>query len=894
MVRSKIMKLAKVASGLPGMMNKIDENAPEYYVFSSILTDEEADVAIAAGLRKQRSLKYLADKVKKPLDEVKKIADRLAWLGVLQLTTNPETSEDQYYMAIFAPGILENMVNNDELLAAHPEVGRAFDDYTNRRIATMAPMFPDGHGLMRVVPIESSLKDIKDIEPFERISDYLDKFDTFSVSNCSCRASRRVQEDGCGHLEDEMCVQFGRGAENYIRTGKGRAITREEADEIIKRAEANGLMHCMPNIEEAGDSSAVCNCCSCSCFALRGGMLYGARDAIRSNFVAEVDEEKCVACGRCVETCPANSLRLGQKIPTDLRLEPEKYRKMRDSVWKESDWNVNYRENRQNVVDSGTAPCKAACPAHIAVQGYLQLAAKGEYKKALALIKRENPFPAVCGRICDHRCETHCTRKSVDDAVAIDEVKRFIADSDLSLDTRYVPPMLNQIGKPYEEKIAIIGAGPAGMSCAFFLAEKGYRPTVFEKESRPGGMLMNGIPTFRLEKDVVQAEIDILEEMGVEFRCNVEVGKDITIQQLRDQGYKGFYIAIGAQGGRSIGIPGENAQGVLSGVDFLKKVSLGTHVPLKGKTVIIGGGNVAIDVARTALRDVQDEVNLFCLESRETMPASEDEVLEAEKEGVVVHNAWGPQEILTNNGQVTGIVFKRCLSAFDEDGKFNPRYDENDLTTIACDNVLVAIGQSVIWGKLLQDSKVEINRNGTVQADKLTYQTAEPDIFAGGDVYTGPKFAIDGIAAGKEGAISLHRFVHPGQTLTMGRDRREFLELDREHVIVPEGEFDNTQRQLPGYNTAKEKSFGDARVTFTEEQVKKEASRCLKCGAVKVDQYLCVGCGLCTTRCDFDAIHMVRKYNWKGDSFEKMPIKVAGHVLKKAAKVAAKPFAGDK
>jgi NAD-dependent dihydropyrimidine dehydrogenase PreA subunit len=576
-LRPKVVKLCKVVGGLTGTVNKIDENAPEYYSLASILTDEECDVAIAAGLRKERTAEYLAAKVGKPVDEVRKIAERLAWIGVFRITNDPKTGKDIFFMQIFAPGIMEMLVNNQQLLAEHPEIGRAFEEYTRVRMANMAPMMPNGYGLMRVVPIESAIKDIPDVRDYDKLSYYLGKYDIFSVSPCSCRASRRTLNDGCGHLEQDMCIQMGKGAEHYIRTGRGRQVSREEVLEILKRAEDNGLMHDMPNIEEAGESSAICNCCACSCFGLRVGLLYGARDVIRSNFVAKVDEEKCVACGQCVENCPGNALKLGQKLCTRTPLAPPPdYRKMRDSMtWGKGDWNVDYREDREDVMATGTAPCKTACPAHIAVQGYLKLAAQGKYQEALALIKKENPFPAVCGRICNHRCETECTRGSVDEAVAIDEVKRFIADHDLHAETRYVPPMVNQIGKPYPQKIAIVGAGPAGLTCAYYLAEKGYHPTVFDRSARPGGMLMNGIPSFRLEKDVVQAEIDILKDMGVEFRCGVEVGKDITIQQLRDEGYKGFYLAIGCQGGRKVGIPGEDAEGVQAGVVFMREVCLG-------------------------------------------------------------------------------------------------------------------------------------------------------------------------------------------------------------------------------------------------------------------------------------------------------------------------------
>lgn len=890
-LRPKIVKLCKVVGGLTGVVNKIDENAPEYYSLASILTDDEADVAIACGLRKERTVEYLAKKVGKPEKEVHEIAEHLAWIGVFRATTDPVDKKDRYYMQIFAPGIMEMLVNNKELLQTHPEVGKAFEEYTRIRMATMSPLMPNGYGLMRVVPVESALEGVEGVHKYDRLSYYINKYEIFSVSPCSCRAARRVLGEGCGHLEEDMCIQMGKGAEHYIRTGRARQISREEVYEILKRAEDNGLMHDMPNIEEAGESAAICNCCSCSCFGLRVGMMYGARDVIRSNFTAKIDETKCVACGQCVENCPANALKLGQKLCTEIPLPEISYKKMSDSIWSKKDWNMDYRENREDVVPTGTAPCKTACPAHIAVQGYLRLAAEGRYQDALALIKKENPFPAVCGRICNHRCETECTRGNVDEAVAIDEVKRFIADHDLNAKTRYIPPMVNQIGRAYPQKIAIIGAGPAGMSCAYYLAEKGYSPVVFDKASRPGGMLMNGIPAFRLEKDVVEAEIDILREMGVEFRCNVEVGKDVTIDELRQDGFKGFYIAIGAQGGRSVGVPGEDAENVLAGVKFMSDLNQGKDMQLTGKTVVVGGGNVAVDVARTAVRTGASQVSMFCLEPRDIMPAAEDEIYEAEEEGIEIQNSWGPKEILTENGKATGIVFKKCISVFDENHRFHPQYDENECITVECENILMSVGQSIEWGNLLEGTKVEFNRNGTVKADALTYQTAEPDIFVGGDVYTGPKFAIDAIAAGKEAAISLHRYVQPGQTLTLGRDRRNYRALNKENVLLPIDSFDNYERQMPGYNAAKAKSFGDTRITFTEEQVKKETARCLSCGATKVDSYLCIGCGQCTTKCQFDAIHLEKTREMRpvqAGSFETMPIKVAEHVVKKTGKIIAK------
>ncbi|MEG2394896.1 MAG: FAD-dependent oxidoreductase, partial [Ruthenibacterium sp.] len=520
---------------------------------------------------------------------------------------------------------------------------------------------------------------------------------------------------------------------------------------------------------------------------------FGSYESIRSNYVSKVDKEKCVACGQCVENCPTNALRLGQKLCAKTPLPEKDYKKSRDHAWGEKDWNIDYRENREDVAEEGTSPCKTACPAHIAVQGYIKLASQGKFTDALELIKKENPFPAICGRICPRACETACTRGDIDDPIAIDEIKKFIADRELSAETRFIPKKRHAYGK----KIAVVGAGPAGLSCAYYLAIDGYRVTVFEKEKKLGGMLTLGIPSFRLEKNVVNAEIDILREMGVEFKTGVEVGKDITLAALRADGYKGFYLAIGAQGGRRLGIEGEDAPQVLAGIGFLRDINLDKKVSLSGKVIVIGGGNVAIDVARSATRVGAAAVAMYCLEGRAEMPALPEEIAEAESEGIAIGNGWGPKRIVVENGRVTGVEFKKCTAVFDGNHRFCPQYDENDTKIVAADTVLTSIGQSIEWGELLRDSKVALNPNNTVQADALTYQTGEADVFAGGDALTGPRFAIDAIAAGKEGAVSLHRAVQPGQSLTFGRDRRLYHELDKNNVVL-EG-FDTLPRQLAGH-----------------------------------------------------------------------------------------------
>lgn len=886
-LRPKIVKLAKIIGGASGMLVKIDENAPEYYCMENIVSDDEADIAIAAGLRKERTAGWLAAKVGKTVAEIQPALDNLVYYGVFRRVYSEELGEDTYFMQIFAPGILEMMVNNQPLMAAHPEVGRAFEEYTRLRMQAMGPILPDGYGLMRVIPVESAIEGLPGVTDDERLSYYLNKYDTFSVSPCSCRASRTLLGDGCGHLAEDMCVQMGKGAEHYIRSGRARQISREEAYEIVKRAEENGLMHDIPNIEGSGETSAICNCCACACFGLRAGMMFGARDAIRSNFVAEVDEAKCVACAQCVEVCPGNALKLGQKLCATNDTSAPKYTKITETFNFAKAVNENYRENREDVLPSGTAPCKAACPAHIPVQGYLKLAAQGRYTEALELIKTENPFPAVCGRICNKRCEAECTRGDVDEAVAIDEVKRFIADHDMHEETRFVPKMVNQIGRPYAEKIAVIGAGPAGMSCAYYLAQKGYPVTVFDRNPVPGGMLTLGIPSFRLEKDVLNAEIDILKEMGVEFRCGVEVGKDVTIQQLRGEGYKGFYLAIGAQKSAKLHVPGEELEGVLGGVDFLREVNLGNKPDIGRRCAVIGGGNVAMDVCRSAVRLGAEETYVFYRRSEAEMPADPEEVREAMEEGVKFRFLSAPVEIIGTDGRVSAIkIEKMALGEPDERGRRKP-VGTGEFEIVEIDSVIGAVGQTVDWGTL-DVGALKTTKKNTAEADSLTYQTAQPDIFVGGDCYTGPKFAIDAIAAGKEAAISLHRYVHPGQTLTAGRDRREYRALDKEHAMIGVGGFDREHRQTPGYNAAKAKTFADARVTFTEEQVRKECARCLGCGATKVDSYLCIGCGLCTTKCKFDAIHLKKVRDWHAAPFEAMPIKVAENLVKRTGGIVKK------
>ena len=491
------------------------------------------------------------------------------------------------------------------------------------------------------------------------------------------------------------------------------------------------------------------------------------------------------------------------------------------------------------------------------------MAAQGRYEDALALIKKDNPFPAICGRVCNKRCEDACTRGLFDQAVSIDAVKKFIAQRDLDSRTRYIPPVVipSNVEKHWMQKIAIIGAGPAGLSCAYYLATKGYLPTVFDKNPLPGGMMQYGIPSYKLEKDIIAAEIDVLRQLGVRFECNTEVGRDVSIADLRKRGYEAFYIAIGCQGGKLPGIANETAKDCMIAVDFLKSASEDHDQRFDGKVIVIGGGNVAIDCARTAHRLGGKNVEIYCLENRDTMPATKLEIEEAEDENIVINNSWGPKEIITTpDGSVKDVVFKRCLTTLDSEGRFNPVYDEEDITIVPADYVIYAIGQTIEWGRLLEGTKVEFWHGNYPVADPLTYQTAEEDIFVGGDVYTGPKFVIDAIEQGHQAADSLHRFVQPGTSMTIGKNRRQFIMLDKDNIEVDD--YDHAGRQYEGIDESIDyrNSFRDAHKTLTEEQVKIETSRCLSCGASVVDENKCIGCGICTTKCEFDAIHLIRDH----------------------------------
>ena len=872
----------------------------EYWAFAEVTTDEMADVLLKMKMRRPYTL---ADAVKATgleAEPLEKLLDEMSYIGLLEYNWENPTRTKQWVLPMLVPGSAEFLNMRQSQIDEHPAVAKFFEQASKGALARATPMVPPGGaGIgMHVIPVEQAIQMEDRSVSIEHIEHWLDKYEgKYAASPCSCRMSRAKLGEGCGDDPNDWCIAVGDMADYVVETDRGHYITREEVYETLRQAEANGFVHQITNIDGEDKIFAICNCNVNVCYALRTSQLFNTPNLSRSAYVARTETDKCVACGRCVEVCPAGAVKLGQKLCAASTGEVPGYPKQElpDTVkWGPEKWSPDYRnKNRIETYDTGTAPCKTACPAHIAVQGYLKLAAQGRYRDALALIKRENPLPAICGRICNRRCEDACTRGRIDSAVAIDEVKKFIAEQDLAAEHRYVPEVVTPTrAGGFDDKIAVIGAGPAGLSCAFYLAEKGYKPVIFEKNARPGGMLTYGIPSYKLEKDVIEAEVDIIREMGVDIRLGVEVGRDVTLDELREQGFKAFYVAIGCQGGRLPGIPGEDAEGVSVAVDFLRGVAEqqddgGKAEPMCGRTIVVGGGNVAIDVARTAARLGSEHVEMFCLESSEDMPASTEEVVEANEDGVHISCGWGPVEVRTGeNGRVSEVVFKRCLRVFNDEGRFDPQYDENELRTVAVDRVVFSIGQSIVWGDLLEGEAVELGRGQGAVADPKTHQTAQPDIFVGGDVYTGPKFAIDAIAAGHEAAVSIHRFVQDA-TLTIGRNPRSYRELNKDDVDF--GSYDTASRgdAVHDYEREKAEPFREYVKTFTEERVRAETARCLGCGASVVDENKCIGCGLCTTKCAFDAIHLHREHPECSTMvrYEKKIPSLAKYALKREIKI---------
>ena len=904
--KEKLFKLGKkMTDRVPYKLGleKLTEDCPEYWGLVNVLDDEMVDIALSMKQRVPMTLEEIAKAAGR--SDTKALEDKLqemSCIGLLEYNWENPQHKKQYLLPLFVPGAAEFFNMRKDFVDEHPEVCDFFERMSRLPLEKVTPMVPlGGAGIgMHVVPVEKAIPADSQSVSIEHLSHWLKKYDTYAIGVCSCRRSQTVRGEGSGDLADLWCIAVGDCAKYSIETGKdGHEATYEEVMEVLQRAEDEGYVHQITNIDGEDKIFAICNCAPGVCYALRTSQLFNTPNMSRSAYIAHVDKENCVACGKCVEVCPAGAAKLGQKLCTkNGPVEYPKHELPDDNHWGPDKWDEDYRDNNmKNCYDSGTAPCKTACPAHIAVQGYIKMAAEGRYLDALKLIKQDNPFPAVCGSICNRRCEDACTRGTIDSPVAIDEIKRFIAEQELNAETRYVPARRTYRAstEDYAEHIAVIGAGPAGMSCAYYLANMGYPVTVFEKNPVPGGMLTLGIPNFRLEKDVVNAEIEVLREMGVEFKCGVEVGKDVTLDELRAQGYKGFFLGIGAQKSSALRIPGEELEGVFGGVEFMREVNLGSKPAIGDKVAVIGGGNVAMDVCRTAVRLGAKETYVVYRRSEDEMPADKMEVAEAKEEGVKFLFLNAPAEIIGEDGKVKALKVEVMeLGEPDEKGRRKP-VGTGKFETIEVSAVIGAIGQKVDLGGIAPEG-MTFNKNGTIIADAVTLQTSQPDVFVGGDVYTGPKFAIDAIAAGREAAISLHRYVHPGQSLTLARNRRDFIELDKGNLAIAVESFDNSSRQVPGHDAKKAKSFSNDRMAFTEEQVKKVASRCLGCGATIVDENKCIGCGLCTTKCEFDAIHLRRELPEASTMIkaeDKMKA-ILPYAAKRAAKIAIKDMKAKK
>ena len=877
--RPNILALASKISLESLTYTGITYGDPEYRILDPIVDDDMCSVMMRMRLETDFSAEDLAKKTRKSLDFVQTQCDKLVKAGVIR--TRVRSGVLCYYYPIWVPGIMEGILSNREQCDAHPELGACFEEYTRIRVGMLAPVLGNGVNFMRVMPVMSAIENDTHKASYDEISTLIEKAWAISVGPCSCRRSRRLMGEGCGHLEEDMCLYLNDNAISFSKNGEHRLITKEEAYEILRRAEDNGLVHEVNQALGFDDVTAICNCCGCSCYALRIAELFRSPNGVSSNFIARVDKDKCVACGQCVENCQTNAVRLGQKhCLTDSHIS-DAYASDKEIPWDKKSYNIDYRTTRTDTMPSGTAPCKAECPAHVPVQGYIKLAAQGRYTEALELIKKENPFPAVCGRICNKACEDACTRGSVDAPIAIDDIKKFIAGKDLEAEHRFVPKMVNQTGKPYEEKIAVIGSGPAGLTCAYYLALKGYPVTVFEKEKELGGMLTLGIPSFRLEKDVIRAEIDILRDLGVQFKTGVAVGTDITLDALRAEGFKAFYLAVGASRGAKLRCPGEELPGVMTGIDFLRAVNLGEAPAIGTSVAVIGGGNVAIDVARAAVR-LGAEVTVVYRRDRDSMPAADDEIAEAAEEGVSFRFLASPAEILGDGKAETLKIELMELRGGKPAGT-------GVYETMNVSAVISAVGQEIE----LNGISVDTGTKGTVTVSLPSFQTSEADVFAGGDVVTGPKFAIDAIAAGKEGAISIHRYVHPGQSQVIGRDHRDYKAMNPATAGVAIDGFDTAPRQKASGGSAKdaEKTFRDLRGTLTEEQLKTETRRCLDCGTAVVDESLCVGCGICTTKCKFDAIRLEKVTDYAGTPYFKALLGAAGNAPAALAKLVVKKVA---
>ena len=558
-----------------------------------------------------------------------------------------------------------------------------------------------------------------------------------------------------------------------------------------------------------------------------------------------VDVARCNDCGECIETCPVEVPGTGHKAA----------------------YRLNHVQPACAVIaKEGQAPCSAACPAGIHVQGYVALISAGRYQEAAALIREAMPFPAICGRICTHPCEAGCRRAEVDQPVAIRSLKRFLTDWERSQGGRSVPdrdPL--PLSARQARQVAVVGSGPAGLTAAWDLVRRGYRATVFEKLPVPGGMMAVGIPEYRLPRDILAAEIRDIARTGVEIRTGVTFGRDTSLARLKADGYAAVFLAMGLHGGRRLNVKNEDAEGVLQGVAFLRDAALGRKVSLGEEVLVVGGGNVAVDAALTARRQGARRVTMVCLEERGEMPAWESEIREALESGIEIVNSFGPKAFFINRAsRVTGIEFKACTKVFDPKGRFSPSYDENECRPFFADTVIIAIGQSARLEEIKQEG-LDISPQGTLMADPDTLQTSLEGVFAGGDCCYGPKSVVEAIAAGKQAAASIHRYL-AGRAQTAfdpeGKARTGNKSFYGTAAVVAKAALPVANRPLSAEELQpkprvpmpllpprkRHRSFDEVELGYTESQALTEARRCLICGP-------CSECMACVKVCKPEAIH---------------------------------------
>ena len=542
--------------------------------------------------------------------------------------------------------------------------------------------------------------------------------------------------------------------------------------------------------------------------------------------------DKCTGCGDCQQVCPID-------IPSPFELGMT----TRHPISRPFPQAI---PNTYSILREGMPPCQAACPAGVNVQGYMTLTGAGKFAEALALVRERMPFASICGRICVRPCESACKRGQLDAPSAICHTKRFLGDYELEHGLHSNPPMR----EPREKKVAVIGSGPAGLSASYYLAIEGYQVTVLEKLPALGGMLTVGIPDYRLPREIIDAEIENIRAMGVTFCTGITFGQDVSVDDLEAQGYQAIFLSTGLHVSRSLGIEGEDLDGVMGGTDLLRKVGLKENITVGARVVVIGGGNVAVDVARTAVRLGAEHVELVCLETRDEMPAWEREVCEALEENVLVHYSWGPKRLLGEDGTVRGVEFKRCTAVFDENGAFNPTYDENEVMNVPCDTVFVAIGQAS-EGPVLRDVGIGLAPGGRILTDPETLATTRPGLFAGGDCTLGPATFVQAVAQGRQAALSIHSYLEFGGLREIDSKERPVDKQISEAEKLRAKPIDRHEMPMLAAETRRA-SFDQIELGLSEEMAVQEGQRCLSCG-------LCCQCGECVRKCGPQAINLNEK-----------------------------------